>query len=232
MTLVQLGLTLVILFVIMAAGLSWASLTHPTDASIGPNTLLLVMVGTVLIAVAIAGLSLWMQVALYTYVIRNQAGLGIWDSYRQAKPRVLPYLGTSLLVGLVTIGGLLLLIIPGIYWGLLYSFAPLITLVEGKNVPALARSKQLVGGRWWEVFWRTFLFGLLVLGATLAINSFLATIFGILSFIYKPLGLLGSAGQYIASLIVAPIGVIFNYRLYQSLKRTRGEVALTNPSTS
>ncbi len=61
------------------------------------------------------------------------------------------YLGASILVGLIIVGGLLLLIIPGIYWAIKYQFT--LNLVVDKKlqpVEALKESGKITyGHKWW-----------------------------------------------------------------------------------
>jgi len=55
---------------------------------------------------------------------------------------------------LATVGGFLLLIIPGIIFFIWFGFAPYVCIIEGiGSTSALKRSKQLVKGNWWYVLW-------------------------------------------------------------------------------
>lgn len=69
----------------------------------------------------------------------------------------------SLLYGLGVFGGMLLLIVPGIWLYLAWAFAVPALLVEGlRGRKALGRSFHLVKGRWWRTF------GVIVVGFILA----------------------------------------------------------------
>lgn len=77
------------------------------------------------------------------------------------------YLGTSILYGLIVIGGLILLIVPGIYWAVKYSFSQ-ITTVDNKAMPKIAikESGSITKGSWWKLFGFFIIVGLLnMLGA-------------------------------------------------------------------
>jgi hypothetical protein len=67
----------------------------------------------------------------------------------------------SVLVGLIEIGGGILLIIPGIIFGIWYGFSEFVFVVEGRGIKdSLKASKKLVVGRFWKVFGRVLVFGM------------------------------------------------------------------------
>lgn len=68
---------------------------------------------------------------------------------------LLPAIWVTILVGLVIVGGLVLLIIPGIIFAIWFAFGSYAMILDGRRgTAALKYSKQLVAGRWGEVFWR------------------------------------------------------------------------------
>jgi hypothetical protein len=71
-------------------------------------------------------------------------------------------IGTNILAGIALLVLTLLLIVPGIVWGVYYSFSVYVVAlrdVGGKE--ALDYSKSLVKGRWWRVFGNNFGLGIL-----------------------------------------------------------------------
>jgi hypothetical protein len=69
----------------------------------------------------------------------------------------------TLLAALATVGGLIVFVLPGIYFGVAFSLAVPVLLTEGlRGRRALGRSKALVKGYWWRVF------GVVVLGYILS----------------------------------------------------------------
>jgi len=64
-----------------------------------------------------------------------------------------PVLWVAILRGLVVLGGLILLVVPGIIWALRYSLAVQVAAIEGKTgLSALHRSKDLTRGKLLETF--------------------------------------------------------------------------------
>jgi hypothetical protein len=92
----------------------------------------------------------------------------------------------AILIFLATFGGLLLLIIPGIIFGIWFSFANFIFIDKGLEPrAAMSKSRELVKGRFWAVFGRLFVFGLfsgiagaIVSAVPLGIGPMLATLAG------------------------------------------------------
>jgi len=75
---------------------------------------------------------------------------------------------TGLITLLIVMAWSLLFIIPGIIWGVYYSF--IIYVVAAKNIggmKALSESKSLVTGRWWKVFGFSVYISLLIAAAAL-----------------------------------------------------------------
>lgn len=80
-----------------------------------------------------------------------------------AARRIHSLVWVSLLGGLITVLGTILLVIPGIYLAIAFTVAVPALLSEGlRGKRALARSRRLVKGRWWATL------GLVFLGALLA----------------------------------------------------------------
>ena len=90
-------------------------------------------------------------------------------------PRFWDFLLGSILYGLIVLGGLILLIIPGMYWAIKYHFYGYLIIDQGMGpVDAIKKSGELTDGAKWNllVFWLA-LFGIYILG-------FLACCVGIL----------------------------------------------------
>lgn len=71
-------------------------------------------------------------------------------AFRSAVSRWLPMIGTEILAGFIVLGLLLLLIVPGIVWGVFYTFLVPCVAFGLSGPSALAESKRLVKGNWWR----------------------------------------------------------------------------------
>ena len=91
--------------------------------------------------------------------------LAMKDIFGSAKKFILPMLGTGLLAGLIIMGGLILLIVPGIIFSIWFSFVQYLVIEENiSGTKALRRSRELVKGRFWQVAWYTAFIAILGMG--------------------------------------------------------------------
>lgn len=85
--------------------------------------------------------------------LKNDAKLGFKEYLARTRKVYWRVIGTEILVFLIFIFGLLLFVIPGIYWGILFSFAALAAILETKaKGDPLGVSKLLVKGSFFKVF--------------------------------------------------------------------------------
>jgi len=92
--------------------------------------------------------------------------------FKKAQLTAFPVLGSTLLFGLIMLGGILLLIIPGFIWSVKYFFTPIISALEGKKAKeALKESKSLVKGNFWQIIIRLIIFYLISSFPGLIISS-------------------------------------------------------------
>lgn len=106
--------------------------------------------------------------------------------------KILSFLGTAILFGVILIVGLILLIIPGIIWGVKYSMSVLVAVDRGLSPKdALKKSAELTRGYFWP---------LLSFYAVVAIvNSFTSNqdfLYGVLFLLSFPLTLLAQVYVY------------------------------------
>lgn len=135
------------------------------------------------------------------------------ELFKSSAPLFWPYIGLALLQALVVIAWTLLLIIPGIIYGIFYSLASYVFFVEGKRGwAAISRSRNLVRGYWWAIAGRLFLLGVFL--------------WAIITVVSIPLALLteNSLGWQIynalvqvVSFLIGPISLIYCFRLYREL---------------
>ncbi len=135
--------------------------------------------------------------------------LTLKEAFTQARkfgPRVL---WVSILTGLAVIGGLILLIIPGLIFAAWFSLAVFVAVEEDlKGMAALKRSKELVKGRVWEMW------GLYSL-------SSVAGIFNIIPFV-------GWIVSLVFSIVMSPSVAIRYLQLKQA--RAAGEMPPIHPT--
>jgi hypothetical protein len=128
-----------------------------------------------------------------------------------------PYILLSILSTILIILWTLLLIVPGIIYSILYSFAVFVFLFENKRgMAALKRSKELVKGYFWPVFGRSIVIGIfmsIIMGVLSIPLEFFAEntlAFGIFNVVYN-----------VVAFLIVPISIIFSYRIYKDLVRIK-----------
>ena len=179
-----------------------------------------------------AVLSLWITICLMRCVIQlkknqpldpNQLSL---EAFRGIQPLLI----VSILQFLIVVGGMLLLIIPGILFWIRYAFAQQAVIIDKKNPKeALALSKFLVEGRFWKVLGRL-VFGPLAIGLTYAVALgtivfIVGSILGIDTenlFSDDPVTWVQII-ESIGDIFIIPLLIIYSVFLYEELKRPRSE---------
>ena len=158
--------------------------------------------------------SLWSQVALLCAIKEREHNMGVKEAFRMGWHKIISYYWVSILSTFMVLGGLLLFFVPGIILAIWFNLALYILIAEDKKgINALFRSKQLVDGKWWTVFWRQLLIALMVVGAGV-----------IISFI--------PWGKNVAGLFTAPFIHVFGFLLYQDLKRFKKDPLFESPKTA
>lgn len=105
----------------------------------------------------------------------------------------------SMVIGLIIFGGMVLLIVPAVIFGVWYSFSLFLVMDKTLSIKeSLKQSKAMVKGKFWKVLGRNLVFGL----------------FGFLiGFVF---GLIPYAGSIIVS-FMAPLFILPSYLLYRDL---------------
>jgi hypothetical protein len=139
------------------------------------------------------------------------------QSYRFGFHRLGSVLLVSVLVGLATVGGLILFVIPGIYIGVRLAVSIEALVVEGRRgTKAMGRSWELVGGHWWHAF-GTLLVAWLVIGV---INAVITLPFSDTSWFVQ--GLVAA----VATVVTLPYGVLVGVLLYLDLRARKESLTL------
>jgi len=134
--------------------------------------------------------------------------LDIAEGYRFGLARFWSIVLVGLLCALVVMGGLILFVIPGIYFGFRLALSEQVLVIEGhRGRAALSRSWNLVKGHWWHVF------GALIVTALL--TGFIS---GIFTAPFDSNLALSAIGQTIARVITMPYTAIVGVLLYLDIR--------------
>ena len=172
-----------------------------------------VIAGVVLSIAAIAA----MVKAVERLSIDPTAQISIKEYYKIGFNYFWSIIVVGIISGLVSIGGFVLLIIPGIIVSVFVAFYNYALIIDGKKgLSAFIESYQLVRGRWLAIFGRAMLVGLVGLLVTL-IAGIIVSLFGGKE---APVAISGLV-DILSRAIISPISVIFIYKVYSALKAVR-----------
>lgn len=137
------------------------------------------------------------------------------QAYSESTKLFWPLIWSAILVTVVVFIGLILLVIPGLYLSIVFSFYMFALILDNaRGWNAAEKSKQLVKGYWWSVF-----------GRLIALGLILTVIMGILSIV---IGMTGSNVAYavfnlIITIVITPFGAAYSYLMYKSLQDIKGK---------
>jgi hypothetical protein len=135
--------------------------------------------------------------------------LDLEQSYRFGLARLGSILVVSVLVGLATLLGLIVFIIPGIYIGVRLAVSTQALVVEDKRgTQAMRRSWELVGGHWWHAALTLLVAGLI----TGVVNAVITAPFGAGAW------LLQGIAAAVATTVTLPYGALVGVLLYLDLR--------------
>lgn len=168
-------------------------------------------------------LSLWFSIGFIKAVSDKYNGKSIENIKKiigNTRQFILPTLIVSILTALAVLGGLILLIVPGIIFSVWFAFSFYVVVLDGKDgTEAMRESKKLVEGRWLEVFIKLFVPSLLFL----IISGILQSPFSFMLtntksvFMGNMINILSS----VVSIMLAPFLVASQAILYNELKKTK-----------
>jgi hypothetical protein len=143
--------------------------------------------------------------------------LGLEQSYRFGFARLGPILVVSILVGLATLLGLIVFIIPGIYIGVRLAVSIQALVVEDKRGPeAMRRSWDLVRGHWWHAAF-TLLVAALITGV---VNAVITAPFSAGAWFLQ------GVAAAIATTVTLPYGALVGVLLYLDLRARKERLHL------
>jgi uncharacterized membrane protein len=139
------------------------------------------------------------------------------QSYRFGFHRLWSVLLVSVLVGLAIIGGLILLIIPGIWIAVRLAVSIEALVVEGRRgTEAMGRSWGLVGGHWWHAF-ATLLVAALLTGI---VNAVITAPFSATGWFVQ------GVAAAVATVVTLPYGVLVGVLLYLDLRARKERLTM------
>ena len=153
--------------------------------------------------VAFVVIGIWTQTTIYESIkiVVKGGPLNIRKTLKVGWQKTGKFFLVGLLNMLIVFLGLVLLIVPGIIFAVWFSFSRFILIKEGLGIKAsLARSKELVRGRFWPILGRYLIFFVVIILAQIALSlvPYIGTI---------------------ASTLLAPLFILPFYLLYQELSR-------------
>jgi len=150
-------------------------------------------------------INLWVQITFFYLIKERNSVTDAKNLLKFSWPKIVPYAWVLFLMGIITIAGFILLIIPGIILSIWFSFALYLFVFEDvRGMEALKKSKELVKGYWWPVFGRLFLFGFL--GALISSVPVI--------------------GDLVNIFLMMPLGVIYAYFIYENLKTVKAQPSI------
>lgn len=200
-------LDIVIMIAILIAG----AVSYASVSAFG----LVGLVITALLVIATLYFGLSVRYAAVRIILKNST---IQESISIGFKKAWSYLWVGILLGVVTLGGFIMGIIPGFIFAVWLMFSYFVLVDEDKRgMDALLRSREYIKGRSWEVFWKMILLFLVTLGALLV--AFVPI--GMVSVLSKPLGLLIN---YAIQIAISIFSLAFMSVVYGHLVATRPEL--------
>lgn len=199
---------LAVLFVGGAVGVNKLSNSSAvTSGTVGFSIVFFIIAVIILILINLTAMA-----GMFITFRDSEESLTIKEIINRAKKNIGGYLWISILTGILVMLWALLLIIPGIIFGIYYTLSVWVFFKEGKKgMAAIKRSHDLIKNYWWAVFGRLVLVG---------------AIFVIVSSVLEKIG--GESISGILSWLFGPFIIAYQYNIYKSLVGIKGGVMIEN----
>lgn len=182
------------------------------------------------IALLFGALSFWANIAFIRVISHAHNGKmseSVWTELTHATKVFWPAMGVTILTALAILGGMILLVIPGIIFMLWFAFSYASVTIDNTGVmEGMNESKALVDGRWWKVLWRllfpTLVFGIVAVIATNIVDIPLEYILkhtARTSSLYATWSLLAQLIDSFTTALFTPLTTITMVVLYFELKK-------------
>lgn len=191
--------------------------------------------------IASSFVSLWISLGFIKIIyktLKKENILTIKEELQQASHLIIPAIVASLLTTLAVVGGMLLLIVPGIIFSIWFAFSLYAVAIDGMSgVEAMKKSKQLVRGQLGATLWRLLVpglfFGLIIVLTQwivdIPLKLFLNPIlFNSESAWAVTLGtVINALAGIIISILITPLSTTAPIILYTELKNNPGSEPVT-----
>lgn len=178
-----------------------------------PQLLPILSVVILIFALIVIIVTLWSSVALLYAIKEREEKIGIKESFTKGWHKIISYLWISISVGFITLVGFLFFIIPGIIFAVWFSLATYVLVAEDlRGSKALSRSKQLVSGNWWKVFWRFLVLGII----TVVIYIIYGLVIALIDIPY-----INNIAPTILMILLTPFFTTFGFLIYEDLRKIK-----------
>ena len=182
---------------------------------------------SVLLIGGIAGVfvTLWASIRLFQVIFSLEDSKAVTEkTTATAMALILPLVLVGILQGLATLGGFILLIIPGIYIGVRLGFSQLLVIDGNKRGrAALVASWNMTKNRFWAIFGRGLAFGVLFVVLIMVASGIAFALIGSIADLKNETSGAGVfAFGIVNGLIQAaflPLASTFQVKLYNAVKR-------------
>lgn len=199
----------------LAAGFGLASIVFGSVYFSNPAGIFLAILLAFLLFAAAIYVAIWSQIALLVALRDRHERIGARESYRRGRSSIGRFFSTAVLSTLVTVGGLLLFVVPGFIFMVWFAFVSYLVVVDGHGgFDAMLRSRELVSGRFGKIFWR-FVFITLVLWLASALAQLLFS--GVAGVLGWPEGI-ASILSGIFQFVITPIAAVYSYLLFEAVR--------------
>lgn len=182
------------------------------------NVLVVLLLVGGIIGMAILGT--WQSLAILYLIDGIKSGTGLREAYGKARGKIFRYWWLIGLMGLITYGAFIPLVIPGVILSVAFTYSVFILLLEDKGgLTALLRSREYVKGRWMAVAGRQFYPSLIIIAVEIPLLILIVVVSGGNKQIIDLM-------QTIITLIMTPLPVlmiIYTYLIYKNLKALHPE---------
>ena len=197
----------------------------------GTSLLLLLLPIVILVCLITIPVVVSLGSLAFIYAIKDtNENIGAKEAFKRAWKKILSFWWLSLLSIWIVLGGMLLFVVPGLIFGIWFSFSTWVLIADDtKGIDALLKSREYIRGRFWSVLWRFFFLFLVYLLVSLVINfaiPFIAPFGG------PVLAALGEIASILLSFVLFivwyPLNAIYVFLLYSKLKVLRGTIISTS----